>query len=145
MHRHGPLQSGPLRTALEAEQHTSASARFFHRAHCVLMVTSGMSCCGVAAMFEESSRSVARWVRAYEQGGIEALRNAPHSGRPARLSASELAALSGDLSHLPSDLGLACERWTGDLLASHLARQYGVQLGARQCQRLLRGLRRDIR
>lgn len=145
MRRQETFQAGPLRAALEAEQHTSASARFMHKAHCVLMVMSGMTCCGVAAMFGESARSVARWVRAYEQGGIEGLKNKPHRGRPAWLPASEFVVLTGELSHSPCDLGLAQDRWTGDLLAMHVARQYGVRLGTRQCQRLLRGLRRDTR
>src|SRR5574337_1317798 len=93
MRRQRTFQAGPLRGALEAEQHTSASARFIHKAHCVLMVMSGMNCCGVVAMFGESARSVERWVRAYEQGGIEGLKNKLHRGRPARQAAvSALAA-----------------------------------------------------
>lgn len=145
MRKHGTFQADSLQAVLSAEIGASASARLMHRLHCVLLVLRGMSCCAVANLFGESARSVERWVKAYERGGIEALKGTPHTGRPARLSASSIEVLTGELRQAPRDFGFAQGRWTGDLLALHVARRYGVRLGARQCQRLLRGLRLDTR
>jgi transposase len=133
----------PLQAALGAELRASASARFMHKLHCVLLVLGGMPCAAVGRRFGESTRSVERWVRAYRLGGIEKLReDAPHPGRPPRLPESSIDALVEDLRAPPSALGLDQSRWTGSLLAAHIARRYGVQLGARQCQRLLRRVHR---
>ena len=137
MHRHRFGQSAQLRTVLNAELLASPSARYLHKLHCVLLVTTGMSCCVVADKFGESSRNVQRWIKAYEDGGIDSLKDGPHTGRKARLPASRIDALEVELRAPPPTLGYRQRRWTGALVAEHVAKQYGVRLGVRQCQRLL--------
>jgi transposase len=143
MRKDAAIPAEPLQAALNAELHASASARFIHKLDCVLLVLGGVHCAAVGRKFGESTRSVERWVSAYKLGGIEKLRDAPHPGRPARLPASSIDALAVELRAPPSGLGLGQTRWTGSLVAAHVARRYGVRLGARQCQRLLRRLQRD--
>ena len=140
MHKPCVFQVDLLRKSLGVELRASASARFLHKLHCVLLVTNGMSSCGVADKFGESARSVQRWVKAFEAGGIETLRDEPHTGRTSRLPASCLELLLSDLRSLPTTLGYSEACWTGILVAKHLALRYDVCLGTRQCQRLLASL-----
>ncbi|MFN0162700.1 MAG: helix-turn-helix domain-containing protein [Burkholderiales bacterium] len=119
----------------------SPELRVLHRAHCILLANLGPGCYGVARFFGESPRSVERWVRAFNIGGVSALRDHHSGGRPRRIGAAQLSGLTQDLARSPRSHGYAAIHWTGALLARHLETAYDLNLGVRQCQRLLRSLR----
>jgi transposase len=127
-----------MRTALQQEIARSEESRYDHRLHGLLLVTAGQSCRQVAELFGENGTTVQRWVRRFEQGGLEALREGERSGRPSALDAGQWRKLQGDLRKTPRDFGIPATLWDGPLLSEHLRRHYGVPLGVRQCQRLFR-------
>lgn len=138
MHRPARLDPQCLQLALAAALHGSCERRFLHRLHAVLLVSLGHSCHDVACWFQDEPRTVARWAQACASSGVEALHNHPAAGRPARLSTAQVARLLHDLAGDPQACGHGQAHWSGKLVARHLAREAGVCLSVRQCQRLLK-------
>jgi len=129
-----------LLKVLKAACEDSAEARFLHRLHCVSLVAQGRSAQEVAQWHADDPSSVARWVRRYEETGIEGLREGQRSGRPGKLGSEDLVVLAEDLRKPPAAFGYRRPAWNGNLLATHLEERYGISLSVRQCQRLLRQL-----
>lgn len=127
-----------MRIAIQQEIGRNEESRYDHRLHGLLLVTAGQSCRDIAQLFGEDGTTVQRWVRRFEQGGLDALREGERSGRPRTLEPRDWRRLQGDLRKTPRDFGLAATLWDGPVLAEHLRRRYAVDLGVRQCQRLFR-------
>src|SRR5215469_5330411 len=125
-----------MRIALQQEIVRSHESRYDQPLHGLLLVTAGQSCRQVAKLFGENGTTVQRWVRRFEQGGLEALREGERSGRPSTLDARRWLKLQGDLHKTPRDFGIPATLWDGPVLSEHLRRHYGMHLGVRQCQRL---------
>jgi transposase len=127
-----------MRIAIQQEIGRSEESRYDHRLHGLLLVTAGQSCRQIAELFGEDGTTVQRWVRRFEVGGLESLREGERSGRPRMLDASQWRKLQGDLRKSPRDFGLAATLWDGAVLSEHVRRRYQVDLGVRQCQRIFR-------
>jgi len=127
-----------MRIAIQQEIARSEESRYDHRLHGLLLVSGGQSCRQVADLFGEDGTTVQRWVRRFEQGGLDALREGERSGRPRTLEAAQWRKLQGELRKSPREFALAATLWDGPVLSEHLHRRYGVDLGVRQCQRLFR-------
>lgn len=140
MRRLHPQIDAALRAAVTGAAHGSDELRRVHRLHAVLLVSVGRSCYEVAQWFGEHPRSIERWVHAYELHGVDGLRGRHGAGRPTRLTLRQRQQLGLELAAEPACSGYAQLRWSGKLLARHLARRYGVQLSPRSCQRLIRQL-----
>ncbi|MYJ75491.1 MAG: helix-turn-helix domain containing protein, partial [Gammaproteobacteria bacterium] len=126
---------------LRREVKRSSSSRYEHRLHALLLMVSGFTATQVAACFGEDPRTVRRWIIAFENHGLSALKDPSRPGRPPSLDAQQQAALRHDLNAPPTAVGLSGDTWNGRLLASHLAESFDTTLGVRQCQRLLRRIR----
>jgi len=127
-----------MRIAIQQEIVRSEESRYDHRLHGLLLVASGQSCREVAQLFGEDGTTVQRWVKRFEDGGLDALREGERSGRPRTLDASQWRKLQNDLRKTPREFDLAATLWDGSVLSEHLRRRYRVRLGVRQCQRLFR-------
>ena len=111
-----------------------------HRLHCLLLVSCGCSCSEVGDWFDETPRTIERWVRRSNRDGIDALIDRPHRSRRSIVNGVEADRLERELRVAPAAFGYRGQRWTGDLLRQHLSRAYGLALSTRQCQRLLRSV-----
>ncbi len=138
MRRLQALRVDVIQATLAQAVARSAEARYVHRLHTVLLVGHGRSCLEVAHWFGDNPRSVERWIHAYEVGGPVELRDHHHAGRPPRLTLAQLQQLDSELAAAPGGCGYAQARWSGKLVARHIAERFAVTLSARQCQRLLR-------
>jgi transposase len=125
-----------MRIAIQQEIVRSDESRYDHRLHGLLLVAGGQSCQQVAETFGENPRTVQRWVKRFEDYGLDGLREGERPGRPATLDAKQWAALGRDMRRTPAEFGHAAQLWDGKLLSEHLRRHYGVKLGVRQCQRI---------
>lgn len=125
-----------MRIAIQQEIVRSDESRYDHRLHGLLLVTGGQSCHQVAKTFGEDPRTVQRWVKRFEEYGLDGLREGERPGRPATLDAKQWASLGRDMRRPPKEFGLAAHLWDGKLLSEHLRQRYGVKLGVRQCQRI---------
>jgi transposase len=123
---------------LQDEIRRSQEARYDHRLHGVLLVAHGMNCSQVAELLGDAPRTVAYWVEKFEQKGLTGLQEGARSGRPSKLDADQLADLQRVLRGKPSDVGLTGNLWDGKTMAAYLHQKHRVELGPRQCRRLLR-------
>lgn len=97
----------------------------------------GMSCQQVGRLLGDSARSLQYWVKRFETEGLPGLSEKGRPGRPRRLNSTQITELEMALKRRPRDFGLTAEAWDAKSVASYLNHFCGIQLGARQCQRLL--------
>lgn len=127
--------------ALQDEIRRSDEARYDHRLHGVLMVATGMSCRQASIVLGDAPRTVENWVHRFEKEGLGGLAEIERPGRPSRLNPTQLARVEIALRQTPAEAGLKGGGvWDGKTLSSYLKEKFGVQLKARQCQRLFRQL-----
>lgn len=131
-------EANVMRIAIQEEIARSEESRYDHRLHGVLLVCQGMSSYQVAELLGQDPRTVERWVKRFNTRGFAGLAEGQRPGRPRRLSATQWSQLETDLRSHPRELGYEQNLWDGKLLSHHLSRQYGVELGVRQCQRMFR-------
>ena len=132
-----------VQAALRHEGEHSPQSRFVHRLHCLLLVGTGRSCYDVAEVFGDDPRSVERWVREFQQHGIEGLREKPRPGRQTTLADAQMRQLAVALTRAPRELGYAADQWSNKLLCAEILRRFGVTLSTRHCQRLFTTLRQS--
>ena len=125
---------------LQDEIRRSTEARYDHRLHGLLLVAQGMSGHEVAQLLGDAPRTVAYWVRRFEEEGLAGLVDTERSGRPRRLTETQVEIIDSALRQQPSEFGLAGNLWDGKTLAAFVHQQWDIGLGVRQCQRLFRQL-----
>jgi len=136
--RPATLDAEALATAVRAEIQSTSEGRYYHRLHVALLVLSGHSCQQAARLYNMSTRTVQHWMAQLAWRGLGALRETARPGRPPKLSESDKDALVKDLAASPRALGYHQDHWDARVLLHHLDTTYGVRLGIRQCQRLIR-------
>jgi transposase len=134
-----------MRLAVQQEIARSEDSRYDHRLHGILLVSQGLSCYRVAEWLGEDPRTIQRWVHRFETDGFAGLQEGERPGRPVRLTEAQVEAVGRDLRRSPRTWGYQQNLWDGKLLAHHLAKAYGVDLGTRQGQRLFHRLRFRLR
>ena len=136
----GIADSATIVLGLQDEIRRSEESRYDHRLHGVLLVAQGMTCPEVAKLLGDAPRTVEYWVHKFEEMGLAGLLEGERSGRPRRLSAQQLQEINAVLRHMPREAGLGSNLWDGKTLAAWIEREYRIDLGVRQCQRLFRQL-----
>jgi transposase len=126
--------------ALQDEIRRSDESRYDHRLHGLLLVAQGMTAPQVGRMLGDSTRTVQYWVRRFDQEGLSGLAEGDRPGRPRRLTQTQMRSVESALRRTPEDVGLSGTLWDGKTLSAYLDRQFDVDLGVRQCQRLFRQL-----
>jgi transposase len=121
-------------TIIEEEIQSKPEGRYFHRLHIVLLLARGMTCQEAAKIFSEPVRTVQRWAKELNEGGLDALKDEHHPGRPTRLTPGQLLELESDLAKGPQEFGFTQGFWDGPLLSYHIGEKYGVDLKVRRCQ-----------
>jgi transposase len=125
---------------LQDEIRRSRDSRYDHRLHAVLLVAQGMSCPEVGRLLGDAPRTVEHWVNRFEQEGIAGLVDLDRPGRPSRLGDDQYGEMVEVLRRSPLEVGMGTNLWDGKTLSTFLQSRFGIKLGVRQCQRLLRQL-----
>ena len=114
---------------LQDEIRRSGESRYDHRLHGVLLVPQGMACPEVGRLLGDAPRSVEYWVRRFEQRGLAGLVEGERSGRPRRLSESQLTEVDRALRQTPREvLGSSHPTWAGGTLGG------AIVSGSHMCQ-----------
>ncbi len=130
---------------LQDEIGRSQESRYDHRLHCVLLVAQRLTCAEVARLLGDSTRAVQSWVRRFEEDGMAGLVEGERPGHLHALDAAALKDIGRALRQSPEEVGLRGAAWDSNSLSAFIKRQYGLSLGVRQCQRLLRTLGFQLR
>ena len=126
--------------ALQDEIRRSEEARYDHRLHGVLLVAQGLSCPAVARLLGDAPRTVENWVKRFEVEGLGALAETPGRGRKPKLNEAQLAEVGQWLRGRPQSKALEGNLWDGPKLSACVKKEFRIELGTRQCQRLFRQL-----
>jgi transposase len=126
--------------ALQDEIRRSADARYDHRLHGILLIAQGMSAPETARLLGDSPRTVEYWLDRFERDGLAGLIDGEREGRPRRLDPKQLEEIGRALRSTPEAVGLSGHLWDGKTLSAFVDKQFDIDLGVRQCQRLFRTL-----
>ncbi len=96
----------------------------------------------IAAWSGRAGRTVRRWLRRFDAGGVAALADAPRAGRPAKADAAYLRTLEATVETAPPTPGLPFDVWTSDRLSVYLGQTTGVRIAPGWLRALL--ARRDF-
>jgi len=89
-------------------------------------------------VYNTSFKSITNWVHRYNKGGVEALKDSPHSGRPSRLSIEQIEDLRKTiLEQSPEQHGFNSGTWSGPIVIALVKKKYGVDYGKAQIYNLL--------
>jgi transposase len=94
----------------------------------------------VARTIGAAPSSVKRWKDALEQGGKNALKSKPHTGRPSRLSPKQRQRLLYILQKGPRAANLRADQWTCSRIGTVIRRCFGVKYHPDHVSRILRAL-----
>jgi transposase len=125
---------------LQDEIRRSEESRYDHRLHAVLLVAKGMSCPEASDYLGDPERTIRYWINRYIRDGLQGLIENEHPGRPSRLTSEQMEQIDTVLRSKPEDMGLRGGIWDGNLLSAFIRKEFRVDLGIRQCQRLFRQL-----
>ena len=127
------------REAIRQEFHRDGRSRFLLRLHVLLMVDAGFTCTALGKQMGMNPITLMRWIKRYDEAGVTGLLYEKHRGRPKSMDRFQWNRLERDLEKSPRFFGFSYDHWDGPALGEHLQRHYGIQLGLRQCQRILSG------
>lgn len=92
----------------------------------------------IATWSGRKPRTVRRWLGLFGEGGVDALADAPRSGRPPRADAAYLNALEEAVQTSPRELGLGFDVvWTSERLVTYLEEKMGVRIASGWLRALL--------
>lgn len=98
----------------------------------------------LAEWFDVERKTIYNWLTRLESQDIgTAIRDAPRSGRPRKLSVDQLEELDSLLHDAPPDVEYGVAAWTTGLLQECLRERFDVEYSRSSCRRLMReaGLR----
>ena len=104
------------------------------------LLAQGLSEAEVARRVGVHRQSVNRWAQQLAEGGRPALKRAPRTGRPPRLSAADLTRIGRALKRGPEALGYGTSLWTAWRVADLIERECGVRYSTVHAWRVLRAL-----
>lgn len=113
----------------------------YRRIQAVLLVAEGRTLVQAAEVTGLSRPAVYFWLGRYVRSRrVEALQDAPRSGRPPTAACISAEHIFEALNCLPSDWGYSSHIWTVALLAAHLERRYGCSIHPDTLRRRMRAL-----
>jgi len=104
------------------------------------MLAKGRGIREVARTIGAAPSSVKRWKDALKEGGKNALKAKPHTGRPSRLSAKQRQNLLQILQQGPRAANVRADQWTCRRVGTVIRRCFGVKYHPDHVSRILRGL-----
>lgn len=104
------------------------------------MLKNGKSPTEISRAVGVARQTVYTWKAILEDGGLDALRDVPESGRPSRLDETEREALRQMLLQSPTDHGFGTELWTLKRVGVLIKREFGIVYGKTQVWRILGAL-----
>jgi transposase len=110
------------------------------RRKAVALSKQGLTQVEIARRLNTKPRSVRRWLRAWREGGPDALAAKPAPGRPSHLTARQRRALVTGLLRGARHYGFATDLWTCPRIAQLIEQRYGVHYHIAAIPRLMAGL-----
>jgi len=126
------------RSRLLAFMKQTDSKREYARSSGILMKADGYTFEAAAGKLGVCEKSVERWVQAYEMDGLEGLRLKPQPGRPSRYKGRRRERIIQLALKSPTLFGYLQQDWNLRLLARHLTKEVGIEIGKSRLSEILR-------
>lgn len=138
-----PLTEDETRTIERLAHSRTGAARAVERAQMVWRAHRGVRVPAIARALGVRETTVRTWLARFDAAGVDALKDAPRSGRPPVYRPEEVATVVEASLTKPDDLGLPFGSWTLDRLTAYLREHKGVAIGRSRIATLLQeeGLR----
>lgn len=115
--------------SLDRLYHTTRDARLRTRALIVLLaVERQMVAAEIASIVRTDEQTVRRWLKRYQEQGLDGLYDAQRPGGPRKVTDAYLTELTEAARRAPSELGLPHTHWTAERLAEHMASRTQVEV-----------------
>jgi len=124
-------------------QSRTEPARLVERAQMIWRAHEGARVPAVARALGVCEATVRTWLTRFNAAGVDGLKDAPRSGRPAVYQAAEVGEVIAASLTKPDDLDLPFGSWTLDRLTAYLHEEKGLAIGRSRIATLLQeeGLR----
>lgn len=121
------------------QKHLQANLRPEHRLRIeiMLLVDEGKSQTQICKTLSCSQDTARHWISMARAGRARDW-NAFPIGRPQTVNDQYLERLQELVSHSPRHFGYPFQRWTGQWLSQHLTKEFGIKVGDRHINRLLK-------
>ena len=113
----------------------SADNKYVHRVSMVNLILNGLSPKNLAPYCGDSERTLQSWVKNVDENGWDSLIAIKQSGRPGKLSNSQIEELKTAVKESPEKEGYVV--WDGPSLSDYIKGKYGIEYGVRACQKLM--------
>jgi transposase len=110
------------------------------RAKLVLMSGTGARIVDTCAALSMDRQVVRRWCRRFIEGGMDALKDRPRTGRPSTIASKVWQKVATLVVQSPSKFGLPFERWSVRDLSSFLQSRYKWRVSRSSLSRFLRSM-----
>lgn len=134
------IRSAPNRANLLRLYKKEKKVKLRERYLALIFMHDFKNCVKVAELLQKSSKTIQLWVKLFNNGGLNALIPNSPPGRPSRLTKEQKEELKKDVLTDPRSLGYDFSNWEGKSVAYHVKKKFGVKLGVRAAQKLLRWL-----
>lgn len=91
----------------------------------------------IAGVVGRPFNTVSDWLRHFEEEGLKSAKDKPRSGRPKRLTDTQLLALRNDLIKNPAAFGYPEGFWSTRLVQEHVRKKFRARFVSRHMTRLL--------
>jgi transposase len=122
-----------------AQRHRDTATLEERRLQALALLETGLTQAEVARRLAVSPVAVCKWRRAAEEGGPQALRAVPRSGRPPFVPAATMATLPEILSRGALAYGYSTDLWTIPRVVQTLQREWGVRYSQSATWLILKG------
>ncbi len=114
-------------------------AKYQHRVEAVNLVLGGMKPSELSKYISESKNTITSWVKIADEQGFEALMIKKQTGRPPKLSSTQLSEIENTLNE-DNSKKYGYNIWDGVTLSDYIKKKYNINLCVRQCERLFHKL-----
>lgn len=116
---------------------TTRDVRLYQRALMVWLNHQGKAVPEISQELDVAEQTVRDWIRAYEERGLDGLRDDARPGRTPTVTPLYLETLLDWVPKSPRLANLPAHRWTLDLLRDHLTKTTGITITTERVRQLL--------
>jgi transposase len=137
---HLPPRKAVELSALKQEAERDGAYRVARRIHAVLLNDRQHTSGEIARILEAPRSKVSLWLQQYQHCGWEALLEGHRPGRPARLSAAQVATLDDIIDSGPVAYGFPSGVWTSPMIGRVIAEEFGLDYHPGHVRKLLKAM-----
>jgi transposase len=123
-----PLTKEERQTIKKWSQSRTEEARLVERAQIIRLASESKAVAAIAAVMDVNEKTVRKWLKRFEQQGVQGLMDAPRQGAPSRYTPEVKAQIiAAALTH-PRDVGRQFNCWTFERLAVYVREVLGFSI-----------------